>query len=433
MNKLTLCTLICLLFLSQLIEAQIDSLTLNQNSTTSESSSDSAVLGTLLSIKNDLDELKKRINTDTSISDKTGDIYFIAKTNLYENDSIIKTITIEEVEIYVEDGKIRSIRCTDSDVNIYYRSQMNIFLKGIESKFGFSGTIFKKYFNPKLYNINLNKTLYIKPYDFIRYQSVIGNYYIPEDAIIKLNKDKDRVAVTKEVDLNSHVEFKLYSDLLGLLEQEPNGLLQAELASRIRWNYMPNLIAIKYVRPNAIFKRYDSSISRYPLTFESGNTINEQTYLDIIQRSFLDLGLDVGLMEASSSNVKFDIHAGFNYAFTKVLFPEPDSTESNLTFSTIKFGATYKFLRYRNFGLILDFDFLMPNFAKTTEVRPVNEPNFLSFGAEIFYHPLKNRKNQVYVRFNLLSPVDNKSPLKNIPFLQIGYKSKLQFNNKKGS
>lgn len=429
MNNHYIILLIAILFLGELnLVAQTDSLPVTNSDT---------IMKNLLQIEHDLSEIKNIINNDRKTSNQIGEIFLKSNAYLYRDKNVVDTISILNVEIFLEDGFIRSIRCEDKNNKIYYKSDINVFLGAVESNFNSSN----EKLNSRLYDIESNNNIYIKLYDLIQYRSTIGNRFIPEDGVIELSADKSKYSLNKNIDLNSHIEFKIYSDLLGLLEQQPNGLIQSEISSLIPLVIDPNLgpgglfslnsgfwfLGITHIKPNLTFKRFDSSISSYDLSNELNlNELSEQSYFNIIQRSFLDVGLDFNLLNVSKPNIKFDINLGSGYSFSKVMLK--DSVESNINFSTTKIGASYKILRYDNFGFILDLDFIFPNFNASNILIPRNEFSIFRINSEIFYHPLDNKQNHVYVKFGLLTPMDNIDNVESFPLLQIGYKTKLKFN-----
>ena len=390
-------------------------------------------------IKTTLDAIKDRVNSDEETDDVVGEIYYFENVSAYDQSGNSTQITITEVELYIQDGLIKSIRCKDSNDNIYFDQNLHLFLGYLESPDtrkhkGIFNSLDHKTPVKKLYEINSEKQIYIYAQDVVRYHPKIGNKYIPDETTVILNSENKIQSVTKNVDLNSHVKFNLYTDLLGLLSNQPNGLLQAELSSYItlfRRPYLSNLFIINHIRPTVTYRRFDKAIESFDVSnYGNLDEFKDDLFFNLYQRSFLDVRFDVNIFKLSGLYAKFEADAGVGYSLTKIILPNAFNEKIGLLNYYQKLN--FQVLRYNNFGLDITGNLIFSNYLNDLDISPENDLiKMYDVGSTIFYNPLNNKSNRIYLRMNLLNTltkVDNVEPFFR---LELGYKAILKFNNDK--
>ncbi len=147
--------------------------------------------------------------------------------------------------------------------------------------------------------------------------------YRPEDQVVRLNRDSVEVTLYKP-SIERSFDIRIYTDLTGIQEKNPNGLVQLEGKYQIiaRTKYAFNIWELwgtffPSVSPFLTFSKIEDKTSTLPLNLyvdqtNKRNSFNYASTFDLFRYSHLHLGIDVGLVSATSQSLKLrlDLVAG---------------------------------------------------------------------------------------------------------------------------
>lgn len=348
--------------------------------------------------------------------------------------------------------KIESIAITIKDYSIN-----EIIVK--TEKFKFSNRIipiplgiYDKFHNFKLKNTKEN--IYILLGDVLGFDKDLNNHYSYFDTklpvLYNLPK-KDTVNIKENIGINSILNVKIFSDLTALLGEEPNGVAQLEVDTRIPFNVSPiklksykksfsssRVFLLRYLQPYLILvklRNKEESVQAIATT-DSVFVKNDTTILDSIdyfrlyQQSWSHIGLNMNLIHLRlAKHIDVDLNVIGQYSFGNIKTSKDVLIEGGL----LSYGGELKFYinPIENFG----FEFAV----KYSKIHPIQRENFKGgfFDTEInhisptmglYYHPLKNKNNSIFVRFKYYSTY--KTQYNDFHQLQIGYKTLIAYGKK---
>ncbi|WP_343670136.1 hypothetical protein [Chitinophaga sp.] len=170
--------------------------------------------------------------------------------NLFDTIGLSK-IDLDSVEFNISEGVIEWIRVTTKDHRTF-ENKSNIPLSGYD---GFAQLNF-------LYDMK-DANNFLKINDVILYLPKPEADIIPNDDTVRFNSEYKNKLLSASLDLNSNLDFRIYTDLLGLFNKQGNGLVQTEVKSKIFFNSSPvmkhlNLYIFNYVEPCFQYSKFDS-------------------------------------------------------------------------------------------------------------------------------------------------------------------------------
>ncbi|MCD4731399.1 MAG: hypothetical protein K8R74_12410 [Bacteroidales bacterium] len=273
-----------------------------------------------------------------------------------------------------------------------------------------------------------NDTSYIYLSDFLLYNEDIGNdNFLPSNDIIVLKNKDDKVGLVRRIDLNSYIKVHIFTDLLGLLGQESNGLIQTEISSNIVFISRPItannrhvFILFHYLEPSFILKKFDSEYAYQTISDTVPPFTIDRTKFN--QLSYIDLGLKLNVIRLKSLKHTFDLlNIGIELKYSDVKFINIEDVKTYNEFG-IFIETIGQLLEYRNFGYEYGLQVCWQK-LNYNEIENYKERYpFLILESSLFYYPKGNRNNILFVRLNnVYNTVDNDF----YNLLQFGYRTKL--------
>lgn len=325
---------------------------------------------------------------------------------------------IQDVSINLANGSIakRGLKITLDDGRTFsnHRAPVNLYN-------------FYRRTGDRLYEDDSRTGNYICVGDVIKYDK-FGKFYYPSDSdSILLNSAHMHDTVRIASSINQLLDVNIYTDLLALLGRKPNGILQTEVSGSFisNSNNLRNcdIVFHNFVRPYFRLSKFDSrfaNLDSSKIRF-GGNGVKDsvnRTYLN--QIAYLQAGIKTNLVRFGiGNNQQLYINAGLDINLVNA---------DSLYKKDISFVNYYPELQYtingrKNwefsiFGKVL--------FQKLTGDAPFanKETNhIISFQPVIYFYPLGNPDNKVYLRFNYFNNIDHREY--NFSQFQFGWKTSL--------
>ena len=400
-----------------------------------------SITNKILNIEAIVKEIKERVKSENDTSDVVGEVKLMRKVKLYDQCRGVVLpppngeVNITKVELYVSEGAFKYLRA--------YTKEGKIF----ENDVYISITRFRKYRDNRILNIDNDfkgMCEFIVLGDFLDYLFVSGNNYAPSNTSMELDTANLKKNISIKAGLNSFIEFKTYTDFLAVLGEEPNGLVQVEASSRIvgntgNWIRNKNVFFFNYLEPLFRFSKFDNDFSSLVIDSTSiiTDTISSSSLLEIDrvllnQISKFDIQLKTNLARIYYKRGNYiEVSALIRYQYSDIDYRNERNT-ANLVGLGGEVGYTLP--RYKNFGIDINLSYLAQRITKNTgfdvdlfdEIGNDGYVNFITPEIELYYYPLKNKENQIYLRFVAINALNVDS--RNYNQLQIGYKSKISLN-----
>lgn len=274
-----------------------------------------------------------------------------------------------------------------------------------------------------------NNNFYIQTCDFMRW--IRNGNYTPNDIRFELLKQDDSITLIKDVGLNSIFSIKLYSDMLSVFGNEPNGLVQTEA------NFKTPLISsntfnkpfflLNYFTANLELSRFDNDFKYTDVIVDDSDTVFSRQTLH--QRNWFNFNVGFNLFSGQFSNKSksryaLDLISGLalsNFA----------GTSDSLTIGLPYFGITpsIKIVAAPNLGIILSSQIIWQYSPQLMERGYGQEKKIISPGFEMYWNPLSSPGNIIFARARYVTMYGVSNPFWNF---QIGYSLSLSeiINNK---
>ncbi len=314
-------------------------------------------------------------------------------------DTIITELNINELQIQFSEGTINNLQLftTDpEDANIINRikfrnnTPISISSKFDPESFGYiriyyDQTSASKAFESEIIReikINETKTIlgstpYVKLNEFLRYDILFANKnedYSPSDTVLTLTPDFFIKEVYKEK-TSKVLTARTFSDLAGINENQPNGLIQIEVFRRL------NLVtenrqssnsgyfeALRYFTPKFSINKIEEN-ERYLQIQDKTDNIKDSTNaviireltvspIDLVKHRQFELSGDLNLIAYNIPKVKFFLD--LNYSLSQATFSYKETEDSEILspvyFSTYGALGYIQFLTDSRFGLKIGYD-----------------------------------------------------------------------------
>jgi hypothetical protein len=316
--------------------------------------------------------------------------------------SATDSLTIDSVAFEVQVGRISQIYAYTHSGNggqkIFSNSRSSISLMHYENR---RDDVLANYSGTEEY-------IKIKDLFFIIYQS--ARRYMPADGPYTLRYDEkvpkhNVIPLSAGASLSSLVEASVYTDLLGLLNKENNGIVSVELASQIPWATDPiirnsNIFAFQFIRPYASYSRLDSKIDTIHLR---GTKFDYVDRADLLQRAYFRYGANVNLLGINGRRPhSFALNAGWTGAISRVTDGKRDSIgvirERNAYSKTWNVEGVASFRRLGNFGIDIGINFLFNHIANSSLVTNDGYERIIKPSALVYFHPKNAPENRIFLR-----------------------------------
>lgn len=368
-------------------------------------------------IKKELDEIKTALKEIQSANFSTDTLAVIKLRSRFVKDNTGKSLEIEQVVIYIKNGLIYNSRLFTKE-NQIYELQRSIFLE-----------YYNYYINnnsfPKFKNIR-NDSSEILFTDIIDYLYKLDKQnFRADEKIIILTPTEDENFLSIGTDLNSFIDYRIYSDLFGLLGEEGNGIIQTEVSSSFQFldlqlNFGRNRISMfSSLKPTFRYSIFDSEFS-----YQEGFLVQDKLFIEGLEFnkfSFVEIELLLNLYKISYKRLELDYgNIGVDFKYSNVKTP---GSEEQVTLSAYSYfmGIGGRLYKYKNYGLDFSFRAYGQYIVDEKFLQLYSNKYYYSLSKlSLFYHPYSNSTRMFFLRFKAFSDYD-----KVFSQLQFGYKSKL--------
>ncbi|MBD0258546.1 MAG: hypothetical protein ICV83_22760 [Cytophagales bacterium] len=272
---------------------------------------------------------------------------FVKKANCNEKkadcDSVVYALTVKNVQVEFLEGFIENIYVETVDAQGTPHAFSNVFGIGFSSKRNFDHATEVPLLEmggqskpncPFVYLMGLNGVL-----NYVPELRISTRDYSPKDYQYSLIPSATPIDLYKE-ETQRLLEARVFTDLVGLDKESPNGLVQIEVAKRINTNTFRGLIfkhsglarflfgqgggAFQYVVPAITLSKLEENNRYLPLQRQfdasSGTATGYTTALDLLQYQQFAAGMDFNLGYTENVAGKFNIliDAGFRFGRTAV-------------------------------------------------------------------------------------------------------------------
>lgn len=359
----------------------------------------------------EIKRLLKEIQAQASESDTLAKVILVGNR---VKDSKGDSHSVKSVEVYLQNGMFEKSRLYTTGGKIF-ESNKPLHLQQ-----------FKKFASKSpLRDVSVDSVT-IKMRDLVWYVANLDNQnYSPEDGVYILTPTDTVAHLAVDTNLNSYLDYRLYSDLLGLLGDEGNGLIQTDISSTITYNSFPvapGMYVFNYIKPTFKLSKFDSE-------FRAQVVPNEPQMIDLNrlqfnQLAFLELGITLNLFKVNLFQHSFDLlNFGADFKYSRVQFGETEETKT-LNASALFIETRAQFMKYKNFGFELASQAYFQNIKDNEVIGSGEYYDYLKTEFSMFYHPNDKAQDKIFLRFQSFSDY-----LFNDFYtqLQFGYKSQLNF------
>lgn len=377
---------------------------------------------------------------------KTNDsnIKLYTKTRLLRKElqfaKIHSEIIPEKCEIVFENGFIASIIVSSSidGKKVRFSSQYGI---GITTR-----TNITDFSQIKLYDELGNTNAYIKLNDVINYErinEVFTRDHSPMDGKVLLSKAGASEAVYKS-SKSKLFRLNIYSDFVGINENNPNGLVQVEIDKRI--NLWTKRVAKRsyftFLSPYFEWSKIEEH--NRTLLFSKLNETSYVSPLEVYRFSMIETGLALNLFEGDGAVFNFQLNLIPALTFTQIqdsLNSDSAGVAINERINSFVFGSEFKFtfspetswsmslstrpFLYSNLNSAIPYNSLEETVDKQ-ELKKANKVlNDISLNITIRLG--ENHDNLFFARMGFIHEINNTS--NNFAQVQLGYSTYLKTPN----
>lgn len=396
----------------------------------------------------------KKIKKDSSTTKKDSskikeDTLKIKKdSSIIIKDTIVETnikVKFKEIKIHLYEGSLYDIKLTVLDENnneLLFENTVPV------SLLRYSSIASKNYiFFKTASSNNKNKVLNIDSYvnarirlsDAFVYIPNPGDNYVPENLTLEFPTKTDGVPdnennsikykVNQDTSLQNIVELRTYTDFLGLFGDAPNGIVQLE--GKAEFYILPfnltnyNVYFFKKISPFVNFSKIEKDVRNLNLTTVNDSTATVKDPLEIIEKSYLKMGLNLNLLNTKFNKAfpfEFNLYTTAKYQISDLI--DKDSLQVNYKSFGLGAGLSLDFKRYNNFGFIYSAEFTNYNANSFNEIEGILNPDHFwvfSNEAEVYYFPSETKQQAIFLR---LKTFNNSTKNNSEAFyqLQFGYR-----------
>lgn len=263
----------------------------------------------------------------------------------------------------------------------------------------------------------------------------IGDGYIPDDTTIALTPAKSKKKLSATSNLNSLINFAIYTDLTGLLGRRANAIINTDVSGRFITNTRniphKDITPLAFIEANFVLSKFDSkfkSLDSSSIKSGSGGAKDTVDRMLMMQTAWFKGSVKLNLLSWRFFYYQaayLNIGARINVVNGDSLFKK----ERDILFFDYFLEGVYSISKLRNFGLDLTF---RQSFQKVADKEPFSNNGWqFIFNPQVSfsYFPIENRNSKIYLRFNYFA--NRKKDASNFYQLELGIKSDLKFGSKK--
>lgn len=344
--------------------------------------------------------------------------------NVYNvKDTLIGKMKIDSVKFSIEMGKL-----SNKMVRVFIKNDQFENNKAPISVF----KIKKKQYN-KLWNFD--DTAYIKLGDVLRYSP--AGWYIPEDVDdLLLTPEKKSQTLGAASNLNSLINFSLYTDLAGLLGRRANGLINTDITSRFITNTgnfsNKDITPFSFIEGSVVLSKFDSKFKSMDSTTIKAGPLNQDTVdrMQLMQTAWFKGAMKINFLSARILHSHYlQANGGVRVNIVNAdSFYRKERNRDIIMFDYF-LEAAYNIHRLKNFGMDISVKWIFQRLAdkeqfSNKEWQYIFNPQF-----SFLYYPNSNQNNKIYLRFNYFA--NRKKDANNFYQLQFGIKTGLKIPSSK--
>lgn len=330
-----------------------------------------------------------------------------------ENNLIGKPINIDSVKIDLQEGMLEHIKVYLANGDIYSNKRAPIGIIDAE----------KRPFDRLYNNVETNFILF---QDVVEVDSKKRFGFLPGEDTFTLDNTSDTLKfrnLKKDGGLNSLINFVAYSDLLGLLGDQPNALVHFEANAKFYFHRKNVFNRFMYIfpsfQPNFNYNKLDSKFDSIRVV---SNKINPT---EVFRRHNYAVGIDVTIFKYSFRPANtIEINAGYQYLSTRMFLNNGVSENEISAVShvrTIEGMLQSKVLE--NFGIELGAKYINQRLNKSDFYDQMSN-NLYGFKGSIYYYPPNgNGSDKLFMRFTNFMSIDSRQT--DFSQLQIGFSKSL--------
>lgn len=293
----------------------------------------------------------------------------------------------------------------------------------------------------------LNREAYIGSYinlaDVLLYIPNPGQNYVPDDLTLefptKTNGESENTnqainyKVIQNTSLQNVLELRTYTDFLALFGESANGIVQLE--ANATFFIAPfnignsSVYMMKKITPYVNFSRLDENERFVDLTQQTDGMYNINHSLDIIEKSYLEMGMRLDVFSFKLTKefpFTTNIFLPINYRIADI---KPDDLTEKSNYKTFGVGAGIRleFKKFNNFGFNYSAEITHYESSQFNTIEHLNNvSNFWVFRneAEIYFFPGESKTQSIFLRFRAFNN-SNKGNKEAFYQLQFGYKFSL--------
>lgn len=291
---------------------------------------------------------------------------------------------------------------------------------------------FRKYGHHKLFETNGNGN-FVRVKDVLDYTANTGLNYFPDNALVTIGENDTKKPLQIKRGLNSILDLRVYTDFLGLLDEESNGIINFEASSTIKISPSPFVFSwlewmlFKDIKPYFNYSRFDkqnraiaTDITTSASTFKINNKLN------LIQNAFIKAGFEVNVLQMKASKE-------FPFAFSVPFFYEFNMTEVSLgsektMVNTYQMGTglNLNLKRTKSFGLNLGMSYSeVKNKHSLNALEQEGSFHLLGFNSELYFYNPKDQNSAFFLRLKTRRIIHHEN---NYSSIQFGYKKAFSFS-----
>ena len=322
-----------------------------------------------------------------------------------------KDFVLDSVETSIVDGVAR-------EVNVYtHNTATSRKIKFTNKEAPISIPFFEDRYGDILYSPYSNN--YVRVGDVLSYNPTTGKNYVPDDVTFSTKSGK----TCRKLELNPNINFlinaRIYTDLLGIIGDEPNGLTQTDLSMRIITNTKnkknSGWIWLNYLKIGTSFAKLDSKFQTS--VSESDSTITRQS---VNQRAWGNVSTELNIFRrwlSKKSASYMGVNGIVSGYWAKVSYPDADT--SNIFMPTYGGKIFCELKPMDNMGVEASLSYLTQRISGNEWIKNNGYSQFLRTEITVYYNTFGNPNSRIYVRFSNTNNFDEKR--KEYQQLQLGY------------
>jgi hypothetical protein len=264
----------------------------------------------------------------------------------------------------------------------------------------------------------------------------IGDGYVPDDTTIVLTPKKSQKRLSATSNLNSLINFALYTDLTGLLGRRANGIINTDISGRFitntrNWPYNVDVTPLAFLESNFVLSKFDSkfkSLDSSSLRLGTGGAKDTIDRMLMMQTAWFKGSVKLNLFTWKFfyyQTLSFNVGARINVVNGDSLFRK----ERDIIFFDYYPEVVYSINRLRNFGMDISLRWMQQKLADKEPFANNGWESVFNPQIAFSYYPVDNQNSRIYFRFNYFA--NRKKEANNFYQLQFGIKTDLKLGSKK--